>query len=176
MSFGSQLFLDAARCSAWANQSLLESCSALSNEELDRDLRISHVNIIGTLSHIYHGERVWLDCLVTTPDSGHWRLPVGPDANLSLDRLRRDWPDIWDGFSRWLEHKSDAALENELLLHLPGAVQARFPRWKVLRHVLHHSTLHRGQVIGMIRILGHQPPAVSPMDYYLSNPKATPPR
>jgi uncharacterized damage-inducible protein DinB len=28
--------------------------------------------------------------------------------------------------------------------------------------------MHRGQVVGMIRMLGHLPPAVSPMDYYLA--------
>ena len=54
------------------------------------------------------------------------------------------------------------------MLQLPGGVERRFPRWKILRHVLVHSTLHRGQIVGMIRMLGHQPPANSPMDYYLA--------
>jgi uncharacterized damage-inducible protein DinB len=34
--------------------------------------------------------------------------------------------------------------------------------------VLEHSIMHRGQVVGMIRMLGHQPPPNSPMDYYLA--------
>jgi uncharacterized damage-inducible protein DinB len=42
-----------------------------------------------------------------------------------------------------------------------------------LRHVLEHSTLHRGQVVGMIRMLGHQPPAIQRMDYYLTGEPAT---
>ncbi|MGA8270828.1 MAG: DinB family protein [Candidatus Sulfotelmatobacter sp.] len=169
MDFGKQYILDATRGSAWANQNLLEGCSALSDEELERDLRISHVNILGTLRHICDGERVWLDCLLTTGDGGTWRLPQSPAPKLSLDRLRQEWPEIWNGFSHWLETKSEAELQNEVILQLPGDVEERFPRWKILRHVLAHSNLHRGQVIGMIRMLGHQPPAVSPMDYYLSN-------
>jgi uncharacterized damage-inducible protein DinB len=104
------------RHSAWANRSLLDGCSALTSDELERELRISHSSILATLRHIYDGERVWLDCLRTTPDLGTWRV-------------------------------------------LPGEVEQRFPRWRILRHVLEHSTLHRGQVVGMIRMLGHQPPA-----------------
>jgi uncharacterized damage-inducible protein DinB len=53
-------------------------------------------------------------------------------------------------------------------LLLPGKVEQRFPRRKILRHVLEHSTLDRAQVVGMIRMLGHQAPANSPMDYYLA--------
>ena len=133
-----------------------------------RDFRISHTSILGTLCHVYNGERVWLDCLLTTPEGRTWRLPTGSVAPLSLDSLRRVWPAVSNGFSHWLESVSDAELQNEVNLQLPGGVEACLPRWKILRHVLTHSTLHRGQVIGMFRMLGHQPPAVSPMDYYLS--------
>jgi hypothetical protein len=44
---------------------------------MERDFRISHPNILSTLSHIYDGERVWLLCLSTTTDGGTWRLPTG---------------------------------------------------------------------------------------------------
>ncbi|MGB0009626.1 MAG: DinB family protein, partial [Candidatus Sulfotelmatobacter sp.] len=42
-------------------------------------------------------------------------------------------------------------------------IERQLPRWKILRHVLEHSTMHGGQIIGMFRMLGHQPPASSPM-------------
>jgi uncharacterized damage-inducible protein DinB len=35
-----------------------------------------------------------------------------------------------------------------------------------MQHVVNHATLHRGQVVGMIRQLGLQPPAVDLL-YYL---------
>lgn len=169
MALGKEFLLDIARCSAWANSNVIEACSALSDEELERDLHISHSNLLGTLRHIYDGERVWLDCLLTTAEGGTWRLPQGPAPQLSLDRLRQEWPAIWNGFIPWLESTFEADLENEVILQLPGEIEEPLPRWKILRHVMAHSNLHRGQVIGMMRMLGHQPPAVSPMDYYLSN-------
>lgn len=172
VSFAKQVLLTDVRRSAWANQNLLAGCLALTVEELERDFRISHNSILGTLGHICDGERVWLDCLHTTPDGGTWRLPQDPAPELSLDALRQKWPEIWNGFGRWLEELQENSLAVELMLQLPGGVERSFPRWKILRHVLEHSTLHRGQVVGMIRMLGHTPPPNSPMDYYLAGEPA----
>lgn len=172
VSFAKQLLLADVRRSAWANRNLLEGCAGLTIEELERDLGISHTSILSTLRHIYDGERVWLDCLRTTADLGTWRLPQGPAPKLSLDTLRRCWPELWDGFALCLEELPESGLGIELMLQLPGGVGRRFPRWKILRHVLEHSTLHRGQVVGMIRMLGHQPPPNSPMDFYLAGEPA----
>lgn len=139
---------------------------------MQRDFRISHANILSTLSHIYDGERVWLDCLATTADLGTWRLPTGAAPQYSLGYLRQQWPQLWDGFDRWVEAQSESSLQVELNLQLPGEIERDFARWKILRHVLEHSSMHRGQVVGMIRMLGHQPPANSPMDYYLAGEPA----
>jgi uncharacterized damage-inducible protein DinB len=167
-----QLLLNDIGRSAWANHCLLEGCSALTAEELECDLRISHTSILSTLRHIYDGERVWFDCLRTTADQGSWRLPQGPAPEFSFDVLRQGWPEIWDGFPRWLEGLPESGLEIELSVQLPKRV-AHLPRWKILRHVLEHSAMHRGQVVGMIRMLGHQPPPNSPMDYYLAGEGVT---
>lgn len=172
MSLVQQLLLADVRRSAWANRNLLEGCALLTAEEMERDFCISHANILSTLSHIYDGERVWLDCLSTTADLGTWRLPQGPAPEYSLDALTQNWPELWNGFGRWLEGQSESRLQVELNLQLPGGIERRFPRWKILRHMLEHSTMHRGQVVGMIRMLGHLPPAVSPMDYYLAGEPA----
>ena len=168
VSFVKQLLQADVRRSAWANLNLLEGCSALAAAEMERDFSISHTNILSTLSHIYDGERVWLLCLSTTTDGGTWRLPTGMAPEYSFDALRQRWPQLWDGYGRWLADQSESSLVVELNLQLPGDVERRFPRWKILRHVLDHSIMHRGQVIGMIRMLGHQPPANSPMDHYLA--------
>ena len=166
------MLLTDVRRSAWANHSLLEGCLTLTGDELERDFRISHNSILATLCHTYDGERVWLDCLRTTPDGGSWQLPQGPAPALSLDALARKWPELWHGFVSWLNELEEDGLVIELMLQLPGGIERRFPRWKILRHVLEHSTLHRGQVVGMIRMLGHTPPPNSPMDYYLANEPA----
>lgn len=168
MSFAKQLLLTDIRYSGWANQRLLEACSALTSEEIERDLSISHNSILATLRHIHDGERVWLDCLRTSPEMGPWWLPQGTPPQPSLDVLRQSWPELSDAYRRWIEDSSEADLGVELRVLLPGDVEPRLPRWKILGHVLEHSTFHRGQIVGMIRILGHTPPGIHRMDYYLA--------
>jgi uncharacterized damage-inducible protein DinB len=169
MTLGKELLLTDVIYSAWANRRLLDACSAMTVEELDRDLRISHTSILDTLRHICDGEKVWLDCLATTADRGSWRLPQGEAPELSLDDIWRQWPGLWEGYRRWLEDVPEKNLSVELTVQLPGGVEPRFSRWQILRHVLEHSTFHRGQIVATIRALGHQPPAINRMDYYLAD-------
>jgi uncharacterized damage-inducible protein DinB len=85
-----------------------------------------------------------------------------------LDELQRQWPGFWEGYRSWVENASENSLSVEITVYLPGDVKPRFSRWQILRHVLEHSTFHRGQIIAMIRALGQRPPAINRMDYYLA--------
>lgn len=166
MSLVQELLLSDVCYSAWANRRLLDCCSSLTAEELERNLHISHANILATLCHIYDGERVWLDRLQTSPESGPWELPTGPESRFSLDELRQSWPALWEGYLGIVDQSSEASLGVELITSLSNRTQRCLPFWKILRHVLDHSTLHRGQIVGMIRMLGHCPPAINPMDFF----------
>ena len=97
---------------------------------------------------------------------GPWLLPQGTPPQPSLDDLRRSWPALSDGYRRWIEELPGSGLEVELRVLLPGNVEPSLPCWKILRHVLEHSIFHRGQIVGMIRTLGHTPPGTHRMDYY----------
>jgi uncharacterized damage-inducible protein DinB len=167
----SQVFSSDIRYSSWSNRQLLDACSKLTAEELQRDRGLSHSNILTTLQHICDAERVWLDCLRTTAAGGNWTLPPGPAPKLALTELEQKWPDLWRGYESWLGELPNAAhdLEAELFVKIPDGRVARFTRWHILRHVLDHSQFHRGQVIGMIRSLGHKPPAINRGDYWLEH-------
>ena len=167
MSFGKEILLNDVRYSGWANHCLLEACAVLTVEELERDLRISHANILATLRHIYDGERVWLDRLRVSVETEMYRLPTGPAPELSLDELRQKWPELWEGYIRWLSGVNESDLGMARTTQVPGGAEPCVSCWRILRHVLEHSTLHRGQVVGMIRTLGRTPPAIHRMDYYL---------
>jgi uncharacterized damage-inducible protein DinB len=60
MSIAKEALLMDLDYSAWANQVLLEPCSALTAEDLARDLGASHRSVLETLRHIYYTERVWV--------------------------------------------------------------------------------------------------------------------
>jgi uncharacterized damage-inducible protein DinB len=167
-----QLLFEDVRYSAWANQRVLDACCVLTEQELNRDLNISHTNIFSTLQHICDAERVWLDCLRTTAPGGSWRLPTIPAPPIPPDDLRKRWPELWDGYRQWLESvseedNSETNLNRELIVQLPDGLDPHLARWKILSHVLDHSTFHRGQIVGMFRSLGKRPPAINRMDFLL---------
>jgi uncharacterized damage-inducible protein DinB len=150
--------------SSWASRLLLERCLALTDAERERDLGGSHASVLSTLVHVYDGERVWLDALRDTPPLGIYRLLREPGPMLTLQALEPRWRGLREGYARWLEGQTEKGLGAEIFVELPHRT-VRFARWSILRHVLDHSTSHRGQVVGMIRTLGHVPPAVNRMDW-----------
>jgi uncharacterized damage-inducible protein DinB len=150
----------------WASERLLHCCAALSGEELDRDLGSSHRSILATLRHIYYTERVWLqrlqqDALPPAIEIGDQRLFRDPDPEPGLTQLVEDWAAVSIGLCAYIESLSEA----ELFLDLRGPDSA-FARWKILLHTANHSTLHRGQIMTMLRQLGKQPPNLDLMSYF----------
>ena len=47
----------------WATSKLLDAAGRLTQEELTRDLKVSHTSLLTTLQHIYYADRIWLSRL-----------------------------------------------------------------------------------------------------------------
>lgn len=97
-----QLLCSHAGYVAWANGRILAACSALSAEELERDLSTSHVNIIGVLRHMYYAERVWQkrlreNLMPPLVEVGDQRLFRDASPEPDLAALRDRWPAVWHG-------------------------------------------------------------------------------
>ncbi len=91
-----------------------------------------------------------------------------PPPDLSIEVLQREWPPIWKRLDDWLSGLTEGDLAITIPCEtMPGQFRD-FPRWEILRHNVNHATLHRGQVVGMLRQLGKQPPNVDTMTYYMS--------
>jgi uncharacterized damage-inducible protein DinB len=158
-----ELLLTQTGDSAWATRQLLKACALLTLVQLDGDLGASHSSVLRTFRHIYDGERVWLVRLV---DAGVWRLPMEPAPEHSFDFLVQSWPELWRGYRQWIESAPDADLTHEFRTLLPDA-DLWGPRWQIVLHAVNHSTLHRGQIITMLRKLGFQPPNTDLTSYLI---------
>src|SRR4051794_41317943 len=90
---------------SWATHRLLDAAAKLSTEELARDFGTSERSLIGTLAHIYAGDRVWLSRLDGSPFPG-----FTTDADRDLTVLQRDWPALYDRFRGWAAGLSDEAV------------------------------------------------------------------
>ena len=146
------------RYSGWASKKVLDAMQSLTPEGRDRENGVSHASIGGTASHIYLAERLWFG-----------RVHGNSVPSLSTAAFAEtavEWPELQTQWEAWADALTDAdtdrAIEYKLLSGAPGASQVK----QIVTHLVNHATLHRGQIVGMIRQLGVQPPATDILWYY----------
>ena len=150
----------------WANGLALSAAAELSAENLNRDVNISHRSIFGTLLHMAGAEWIWLE-------RWHGRSPAGKEAwslwttesCADLTALNERWRDVIDRRARFLAEVDEARLAAEMPFKLLSGDASSLPLVNQMQHVINHSTLHRGQVVGMIRQLGLAPPSTDLLFY-----------
>jgi uncharacterized damage-inducible protein DinB len=154
----------------WADREVVAACEQLSQEQLHRDLNISHTCIFGTLQHMFIAEHDWLARLhhsMTSPATEAPRTVFfpSPSPGPDLAGLLKLWSPVWEGFRQYLATVQEPDLDAEF-----EAMGHRIPRRKLILHVANHATLHRGQIVGMFRQLGHQPPSTDLFTYHRFHP------
>lgn len=163
MSQLQHLLLAHAGYSGWATGQILNACSPLDSDQLDLDCGASHTSILRTLRHMHDGERVWLRRL---EDVKNDRLPRGSAPEHSFEYLVQSWPELGQGYRRWIESAPDGELTEEIVTILPDEMEFRVPRWQIILHAINHTSYHRGQIVTMLRMLGVQPPNTDLTHYY----------
>jgi uncharacterized damage-inducible protein DinB len=156
----------------WANDLVMNSAQHVSTDHLLRDVQISHKSILGTLTHMAGAEWIWLERWhgnsITGPDTwSEWTTEGCP----TVDVLRAKWQRIIDKRRSYIAGLQDADLPRELGFKRLNGDAYSMPLVHQMQHVVNHATLHRGQVVGMIRQLGVTPPATDLLFYLLSRPK-----
>ena len=144
----------------WANDLALKAAGELADENLRRDVAISHGSIFGTLLHMAGAEWIWLE-------RWHGQSPAGKEAwalwttesCADLATLNERWRDVKERRARFLAELDEARLKAELAFTLLNGDTNSMPLVDQMQHVVNHATLHRGQVVGMIRQLGIAPPS-----------------
>jgi uncharacterized damage-inducible protein DinB len=151
----------------WANGLVLNAAAQLSEDSLRNDVGISHGSIFGTLLHMAGAEWIWLE-------RWHGRSPVGQEAwalwktetCADLATLNERWRDVADRRASFISELDDAHLNAAIPFRLLSGDSSSMPLVDQMQHVVNHATLHRGQVVGMIRQLNISPPATDLL-YYL---------
>jgi uncharacterized damage-inducible protein DinB len=150
----------------WANGLALSAAADLSEENLRRDFGISHGSILGTLVHMAGAEWIWLE-------RWHGRSPSGKEAwSLwstescgDLAGLNKLWQEIIDRRTQFISELNEALLTAEMPFVLLNGDANSMRLVDQMQHVANHSTMHRGQVVGMIRQMGIAPPSTDLLFY-----------
>lgn len=162
MKIDSEFLRLQADYSRWASERSIEAARTLSEEELTRDLGNSYGGVMGTLTHIFYADRVWLSRLEGRP-----RTTMSDEGeSWTLDTLAIAWTGIAERFAIWASGVADseAILEYTNLAGKPGSL----PIWQVMLHVVNHATYHRGQITTMLRQLGKTPISTDLHTFYLT--------
>jgi uncharacterized damage-inducible protein DinB len=154
----------------WANTRILESTGALPEADFVRELGSSFSSIRDTLVHILSAEWVWLERLEGRSPGA---MPEGW-KEFSLEELRKAWGVAASRLEEFVQNLSEDELDRVVSYRLLSGQAAESKTAQILRHVVNHSTYHRGQVVTMLRQLGASAPATDLIVYYraVSSPAA----
>ena len=138
----------------WADQRVLDACRKLTAEQYASEPVPGWSSVRASIVHIAVVTEAWLrgvagENVTTVPTEDE--LATVDDAERLLDRAYGIFEDLLPTFT-------------PEFLATPrtfsgGGRTVVLPPWGVLRHVVNHSTYHRGQVAAKLKRLGVDPPA-----------------
>ena len=146
------------RYSNWASRVLMDAVRTLPAEELEMPTGISHHSILGTMTHLHFADWIWYTRVAEAIDK-----PAE-----TLEALERDWPDLQRRWEVFCDSLSEADLARPIPYRSIRGYDAVANVEQVVLHLVNHGTLHRGQVMGMIRQRGMVPPGTDLIHYYMT--------
>lgn len=134
----------------WANGRILDAGAKLDDEAWTRALISSFPSVRETLAHVLASEWVWLE-------RWHGRSPSGPPESWDT-RTPASLRAIWAGVERegeaFLAGLTDADAARTFSYRNIRGEPFTSTFAETMRHVVNHSTYHRGQVVTLLRQLG----------------------
>jgi uncharacterized damage-inducible protein DinB len=137
----------------WADRRILEACRKLNSEQYAAEPVPGWTSVRTSVVHIAIVTEGWLrgvagEVVETVPSEAD--LATVDDAERLLDRAYQTFQGLAD------------RLTAELLA-TPRTFSGRgrtavLPPWAALRHIVNHSTYHRGQIAAKLKRLGVDPP------------------
>jgi uncharacterized damage-inducible protein DinB len=150
----------------WANDLAMDATTKLSDDNLRRDVGISHKSIFGTLLHMAGAEWIWLERWNgRSPAKDKAWLLWTTDSCADLAMLKERWRDLIDRRALFISGLDEERLDAELAFKLLSGDPSSMRLVDQMQHVANHATMHRGQIVGMIRQLGFEPPSTDLLFY-----------
>lgn len=157
-------FLELFAYNAWANRAIFDAAAALPEERYLRDLKSSHGGIHGTLAHTIWAEHLWLNRWLGKPNPASAQ---GKDLRSLVD-VRTRFDEIEAERGSFLAGLDDARLADTRVVKPTSGGEYVHTLRQMFRHLINHSSYHRGQVVTMLRQLGGgtKPPSTDLILFY----------
>src|SRR5262249_18389631 len=133
----------------WANARMLDACRSLTPDQYADEPVPGWSSVRATVCHIAVVTELWLRGLANDPDESlptEAELPTVDDAQRILERAYRRFDELLPALTPvWLATP---------ITYSKRGRTATLPPWAVLRHIVNHTTYHRGQVASKLKRFG----------------------
>ena len=133
----------------WANRKVLDACHQLTAEQYVAEPVPGWSSVRSTISHIALATEFNLRTLADDPDD---RIPTEADL-VMVDDVAQLLERAYRRFEELRPTLTPERLNTLLTLRAIGRTFT-LPRWAILRHIVNHSTYHRGQVASKLKRFG----------------------
>lgn len=147
----------------WANTKLLDTASALSNEQLLKPFTNFQFTILGSFVHLAAAELRWHEAWSGVPMSE--RLTVADLPTIAA--VRAKWESVWAARRAFIESLSPERLALPFEREVRGQKHSII-LWNALVHVANHGTQHRSEIGLMLTDLGHSPGDLDMVWYFMN--------
>jgi uncharacterized damage-inducible protein DinB len=137
----------------WANRKVLDGCRGLAAEQYVAEPVPGWSSVRSTIYHIAWVTEFHLRTLAGDPDD-----TVPTESELAtVDDAARLLERAYHRFEELRSTLTPERLNSVLAVRGPGYTYT-VPRWAMLRHIVNHSTYHRGQLASKLKRFGIEPP------------------
>src|SRR6201993_3618649 len=137
----------------WANRTVLDACRKLTAEQYVAEPFPGWSSVRSTISRIALAAEFNLRTLASDPED---RMPTEAEL-LTVDDVAQLLERAYRRFEELRPTLTPERLNPVLTLRAIGRSFA-LPRWAILRHIVNHSSYHRGQVASKLRRFGIEQP------------------
>ncbi|HTG46873.1 MAG TPA: DinB family protein [Actinomycetota bacterium] len=158
-----ETLLPFVRFHAWANDRIMTTAAALSDEEFRGPAPLDHGTVVQTLRHLVDVDWSWRE-FCTGHDVGQayaWEFfPLEDLAQMHAFSREED-----ARLRTYVEGLGAAALAEPMRLD-PEDETDTVPRWMIVAHVVNHGTQHRSEVARFLTDRGHSPGELDLIDAF----------
>ncbi|MBW7935180.1 MAG: DinB family protein [Gemmatimonadaceae bacterium] len=144
----------------WANALMWDAAAALTAAQRETIIPSSFPSVHKTLAHIASAEWIWLQRWLGESPSAPPAWAIAGD----FAAVRAELTAVETARDAYLDSLGDEDLAREVVYRTLAGAAGSNPLGELMRHVVNHSSYHRGQVATMLRQLGATPPST---DYVL---------
>jgi uncharacterized damage-inducible protein DinB len=141
----------------WATRRVLDTCAALSPEQLETAVPGTYGSILDTVRHLV-GSDAWYLFVMT--DERHPRIDEDtldlPELRAAMERNATAWEQLL---------AADLDPDAVIVRRREDGSETHAPLGIRLAQVLHHGTDHRSQICTVVTTLGMEPPAIDVWDF-----------